>query len=96
SGLSFAAVAPGVEVVALSPNASYTLMSGSSLAAAHVTGVVALLLQQNPQATPDQIRTVLRATARPVAGSTPAGVPRLGLLDACAALARQNPTLVCP
>ena len=95
-GIPFAAVAPGVEVVVPAPNASYTLMSGSSLAAAHVTGVAALLLQQTPQATPDRIRTVLRATARPVAGSTPAGVPRLGLLDACAALARQNPTLACP
>lgn len=94
--IRFVAAAPGVEVVAPAPNAGYTLMSGSSLAAAHVTGVVALLLQQTPQATPDQVRAVLRATVRPTAGSAPAGVSRLGIVDACAALATQNPTLRCP
>lgn len=95
-GIAFAAAAPGVDVVAPVPHTGYALMSGSSLAAAHVTGVVALLLQQAPQATPDQIRTTLRTTAKPIAGSNPAGASRIGLVDACAALARQTPALACP
>ena len=95
-GIAFAAAAPGVDVVAPAPNAGYSLVSGSSLAAAHVTGVVALLLQQAPHATPDQIKTLLRTTAKPVAGSNPAAIPKVGMVDACAALARQAPQLACP
>ena len=95
-GIAFAAAAPGVDVVAPAPNAGYSLVSGSSLAAAHVTGVVALLLQQAPHAMPDQIKTLLRTTAKPVAGSNPAAIPKVGMVDACAALARQAPQLACP
>ncbi len=95
-GIAFAAAAPGVDVVAPVPHTGYALMSGSSLAAAHITGVVALLLQRAPQATPDQIRTALRTTAKPIAGSNSAGATRIGLVDACAALARQAPQLACP
>ena len=95
-GIAFAAAAPGIDVVAPVPHAGYSLVSGSSLAAAHVTGVVALLLQQSPQATPEQIRATLRTTAKPIAGSNSAGATRIGLVDACAALARQAPRLACP
>lgn len=95
-GVAFAAAAPGIDVVAPVPHAGHTLLSGSSLAAAHVTGVVALLLQRAPQATPDQIRTTLRTTAKPIAGPNPAGTTRIGLVDACAALARETPQLACP
>jgi len=38
--------------------------SGTSQATAHVTGVVALMLQENPTLTPDAVRTLLSATAR--------------------------------
>jgi len=95
-GIAFAAAAPGVDVVAPVPRTGYGLVSGSSLAAAHVTGIVALLLQRAPQATPEQIRATLRTTTRPLAGSNPAGATRIGLVDACAALARQVPQLACP
>ena len=94
--ISFAAAAPGIDVVAPVPPAGYTLLSGSSLAAAHVSGVIALLLQQTPQATPAQIKAVLRATARPVVGTSPDTAPAIGLIDACAALNRQALQLACP
>ena len=81
--IPFAAAAPGVDVVAPAPQARYALLSGSSLAAAHVTGVVALLLQQTPRATPEQLRTVLRATAKPLAGANRADSPQIGGVDAC-------------
>lgn len=96
SAIPFAAVAPGVDVVAPAPQGRYTLLSGSSLAAAHVSGVVALLLQQMPQATPAQIRTVLQATAKPLSETRSANQPQIRLIDACAALARSNPSLTCP
>ena len=46
---------------------------GTSFAAPHVAGLAALLLQQNPNSTPDQIRAMLIAKASPIAGNTVAG-----------------------
>lgn len=93
--IDFAAAAPGVDIVVPVPDSGYALVSGSSLAAAHVTGVVALLLQQAPQLTPDQIRTVLQTTAQPAPGFAATMTPRVGLIDACAALAQLAPQLTC-
>ena len=94
--VAFVAAAPGVDIVAPAPSVGYRLVSGSSLAAAHVTGLVALLLQQAPQLTPDQVKAVLRATATPIPGLKPPAASVVGLVDACAALARQAPSLACP
>lgn len=89
------AAAPGIDIVAPTPQDRYDLLSGSSLAAAHVTGVVALLIQQDPRRSPEQIRALVYNTARQPAGSHPAPPPVVGIVDACAALARQAPALVC-
>lgn len=51
--------------------ARYTVLSGTSMAAPHVAGVAALLLQANPRLTPDAVREVLRRTARPIDGCPP-------------------------
>lgn len=57
---------------------------GTSMAAPHVSGVVALMLQVNPALTASQIEAVLRATARPIPqGCDTCGA---GLLDAGAAV----------
>ena len=89
------AAAPGIDIVAPTPQDRYDLLSGSSLAAAHVTGVVALLIQQDSRRSPEQIRALVYNTARQPAGSHPAPPPVVGIVDACAALARQAPALVC-
>ena len=55
----------------------YFKMSGTSMAAPVVAGAVALLLQDEPNLTPDQVKYRLTATARVMSGST-AGA---GMLD---------------
>ncbi|QSA95635.1 S8 family serine peptidase [Methylococcus sp. EFPC2] len=51
--------APGVEILTTVPEDGYDFVSGSSLAAAHVSGAIALLLELNPVLTPEQIKQLL-------------------------------------
>ena len=44
----------------------YTTSQGTSFACPHVSGVVALMLEANPLLTPDDVVTILRATANPM------------------------------
>ena len=44
----------------------YTSMVGTSMAAPHVAGVVALMLEANPDLTPDEIKAILADTATPL------------------------------
>jgi serine protease AprX len=57
--------APAANVVA--PGLAF--MSGTSFAAPQVAGAAAVLLEQHPGWTPDQVKWVLTRTTRPVAGS---------------------------
>jgi serine protease AprX len=47
--------------------------SGTSQAAAVVSGAAALLLQQRPTLTPDQVKKLLTSTAQPLTGADPIG-----------------------
>jgi subtilisin family serine protease len=80
--------APGEEVITTVPPRAYNFMSGSSLAAAHVTGSAALLLEREPGLSPAHVRDLLRASARPVTASGGTPQPAIGVVDAYAALER--------
>lgn len=74
--------APGVDILALAPDDAYEITTGTSVAAAHVSGIVALLLQHDPALTPTDIRGILAGTAKPIdlAGQTEITDP--GLVNA--------------
>lgn len=79
--------APGVEVLTTVPNGAYDFLSGSSFATAHVSGIVALLLEGNPQLSPREVRDLLVDSDHPVNGNNPETVS-VRHVDACAALRR--------
>lgn len=57
-------VAPGVEINSLANNTSfYTTMSGTSVSTPFVAGVSALLIQQNPRLTPNEVKSILLSGA---------------------------------
>jgi subtilisin len=56
-------VAPGVDVYSAVPGGRYDTFDGTSMAAPHVAGVVALMLSANPNLTPVQVRQILTETA---------------------------------
>jgi subtilisin family serine protease len=89
-----AVAAPGIDILTTAPRATYELVSGSSFAAAHVTGVVALLLEQTPELRPADASELLQATAHPIQGVAPSRVA--GVVDACAALGKLLRRPSCP
>jgi subtilisin family serine protease len=87
--------APGVDILTTTPQRSYDFLSGSSLAAAHVTGIAALLLEQNPSLSPDQLSALFQATSRPVPGTAGTSPRTVGIIDACNALRTLVPGQPC-
>jgi serine protease AprX len=78
------------------PDYGQAVASGTSMAAPHIAGAAAVLLQANPALTPDQVRSALQATATPVAAGDGSALPfwQVGFgyadLDAAVALVRSK------
>lgn len=83
-GSYVAVAAPGVDIMAPAPKESYEIGSGTSMAAAHVSGVAALLIERDPMLTATRIREILGRTARKPADAAALGA---GIVDAAGALA---------
>jgi serine protease len=90
-------VAPGDGILSTMPYNGTGSMSGTSMAAPHVTGTIALILSVNPCLSGADVRTILESTAQKIGGysyATTTGRPNgtwniemgYGLIDAYAAV----------
>jgi subtilisin family serine protease len=64
TGAAIDLVAPGLNVLTTQLNNTYTVRSGTSLSAPQVSGLAALILSRNPTLNPQQVRSLLRTTAK--------------------------------
>jgi subtilisin family serine protease len=81
-------LAPGEGVLTTTLNGSWGFLSGSSFAAAQVSGVVALLLEHAPKLRPGEIARILREHVQHTG-------PETSVVDACAALVSVSANLDC-
>jgi subtilisin family serine protease len=79
--------APGVDILTTVPNGHYDFFSGSSFAAAQVSGVVALLLEREPRLSPVQVAALFHRTAHSIPAAPGDTAVSFDQVDACAALA---------
>ena len=56
-------VAPGAFINTTDTNGNYKISSGTSFAAPHVAGTAALILQKNPQLSPQELKSILMTTS---------------------------------
>lgn len=85
-GRHIALAAPGVDVLAPAPNDGVQLISGTSIAAAHVSGIAALILERAPTLRPDDIRRILMRSAAALNGPETKDDCGAGLADALRAV----------
>jgi subtilisin family serine protease len=85
-GAHVAVSAPGVDIMVPAPDNAYNLTTGTSVAAAHVSGIAALLLERHPTATVQMIHEVLTSSARRLGTQVRDDQFGWGLVDPAAAL----------
>jgi subtilisin family serine protease len=85
-GRHIAVAAPGVDILALAPDDKYQTSTGTSIAAAHISGIAALLLERKPSLTPRDIRAILITTAKPLGPPRPDADSGAGLASAYGAV----------
>lgn len=85
-GNHIAVAAPGVDVLVPAPQNSYQLTSGTSVAAAHISGIVALMMERNAKLNADGVRKALTSTAKALGANARASETGAGLADAYQAI----------
>jgi subtilisin family serine protease len=87
AGLGWVLRAPGTDMLTTAPGATYGFKSGSSMATAYVSGIVALMKESEPALSSDRARFYLRSTSRLDESEGP-------VVDMCAALGKTMGTRV--
>lgn len=85
-GAHVALAAPGVNVLEAAPRGTYNFTTGTSVAAAHVSGVAALIIERNPGIDPAALEEVLFSTARDLGAPGRDSLFGYGLVDPYRAL----------
>jgi hypothetical protein len=85
-GAYIAVAAPGVDVLAPTAGHAHQLHSGTSFAAAHVSGIIALMLERNPHLSAETARLALTAAASDLGAPGPDEEFGAGRANAYAAL----------
>ncbi|MCC6888596.1 MAG: S8 family serine peptidase [Hyphomicrobiales bacterium] len=81
-GNHIAIAAPGVDILVPAPAGEYQVTTGTSVATAHISGVVALMLERNPKLKPADVRKILAASARRLGPTNQFGAGRVDPLRA--------------
>ena len=82
--------APGEKILTTLPHGTYDFISGSSIAAAEVSGIVALLLELKPALTFAEVRSILQTSGLPASNPAFAGI------NANTAVLALCKTITCP
>ena len=90
-GTHIAVAAPGVDVLTAAPSGGYQMATGTSFAAAEVSGVAALILDRNRQLDAAAVRRILTATARDLGPAGHDDQFGSGLVDALGAVMQASP-----
>lgn len=88
SGAFVTVAAPGVDIITTAPNGGYQVLTGTSIAAAHVSGLAALIVQADPDLTPAEVKTLIAGSGQPLGPGSQPDHPTLRLIDVAAALDR--------
>ena len=81
-------IAPGIEVLTTAPHATYAFRSGSSMSAAYVSGIAALMKERNPDLSNVELIAHLHRSAQGWKNSFP-------LVDLCVAVSRRSDGDLC-
>ena len=90
-GAHIAVAAPGVDILAPGPRGSYEMSTGTSIAAAHVSGLAALLISRENRLDSRAIRKLLTQSARDLGAPGKDSEYGAGLADAQKALDALGP-----
>ncbi len=84
-------MAPGVTIWSLKDTTAYQYLTGTSMAAPHVSGIVTLMKSLDPALTPDGIKLMLQQTAADLGADGFDNLTGYGRVDATAALSMLVP-----
>jgi subtilisin family serine protease len=90
-GRQVALAAPGVDILVPAPEGTYQLTTGTSVASAEMSGVVALMLERNPRLRPADVKRILIATAKRLGTAARDDTYGAGLVDPLRAVQATDP-----
>jgi subtilisin family serine protease len=92
-GRHIAVAAPGVDILAPAVGGGYQVISGTSMSAAEISGIAALLLERKPNLLATEVRSIMTSTAKDIGAPGRDDAFGAGLADALQAVSAASPPL---